>query len=231
MAKKKAAATNGNHKSIVHLVLDKSGSMSAIHGATIEGVNHFIKETKLADPTALYSEIQFDDDIVRRIQAQPIGEVELLDDKSYRMGGSTALLDAVGTAVSDIEKMESRPEKVVIVIMTDGQENASHEYTRESIKALVSKHEGEDNWQFLFLGADLDAFSEAGALGMGRVQTSSVRSRRDHVGTQVMYASASMANSNYLRGFDSNVTLTQADYDNSLAEADNAAQTTPTTTK
>lgn len=227
MARKKA---NGARKgAIVYLVLDRSGSMAPIHGATIEGVNHFIRETATADEAALFSMIQFDDHIKRHAQAVPILDVKPLDGSSYQIGGSTALLDAVGAAIYDVDKMEPRPEKTVIVIMTDGAENASTEYTRAAVKALIKKHEKEDKWQFLFLGANLDAFSEAGRIGMAAPAASSATWQQSNVGTQAAYYSASMSTSNYLGGVTRSATLTQDAYDQTLARLQGSGATDNTT--
>lgn len=208
MAKKKTARKG----TVVYLVLDKSGSMGAIQGATIEGVNHFLHETADADESALYYEIQFDDRIERRVQGQLITTVEDLTYDTYKMGGSTALLDAVGAAISDIGALETKPEKVVVVVMTDGMENASHEYTKNSVAALISKHESKDKWQFLFLGANMDAISEAGRIGMAAPKLRSSTFVHDSIGASAAYSVAAAATGSYLRGHSTDTVMTQDAY-------------------
>lgn len=226
MAKKNKAGKGA----LVYLVLDRSGSMAPIQGATIEGVNHFIRETAAADESALFSMIQFDHTIKRALKAVPITTVKPLNGRSYTIGGNTALLDAVGGAIYDVDQMESRPEKVVIVVMTDGMENSSREYTREAVKELISKRETEDEWQFLFLGANINAFAEAGAIGMTAPSTSSATFSHDNAGTYAVYAAAATSTSNYVSGITRSATLTQEDYNQTLAnvKAKEKASTPPT---
>jgi uncharacterized protein YegL len=211
---KKAKATNG---AIVYLVLDKSGSMGAIAEATRDGVNHFIRETALADPNAQYHELQFSTVMHRVHSGIPVSNVEPHTYKTYRPGGGTALLDAVGNAIKDIDDLKAKPSKVVVVIMTDGQENSSHEYTRAAVQALIKEREQQEDWQFLFLGANVDAFDEAGAIGLAAPAASSATWQPTGIGTRAAYMALSTSTSDYLAGFSSSATLTQNSYNQTLA--------------
>lgn len=206
MAKKKAAKS-----ALVYLVLDRSGSMASIAPATIEGCNRFIDETREANPGTLFSLMLFDHEIERVHKAVPIEQVEKLDRHIYEIRGNTALLDAVGSAVSDIAAMEARPDKVVVAVMTDGWENASHEYTREAVVQLISQRETEDKWQFLFLGANIDAFAEAGAIGMTR-SASSANWQPSYAGAAAAYMMTSTVTNSYLRGDTATADVDAAEY-------------------
>lgn len=216
---KKAKSKSG---ALIYLVLDRSGSMAPIRDATIAGVNTFLDETRQADPDARFSLLLFDHSMKRVYSDQLLSQTEKMDHNVYQIGGNTALLDAVGTAIYDIERMANRPEKIVVAVMTDGAENSSHEYTREAIRSLVSKHETEDKWQILFLGANLDSFAEAGAIGMARSR-SSLNWQPTAYGTQAAYATASASVGNYVRGMTSTVDVSQATYNSTLASIENNA--------
>lgn len=216
MAKKKVKATGG---ALVYLVIDKSGSMEPIREATIDGVGRFVNETREANPDALFSLLLFDTGIHKPYTNQRVTDVEPLDRSSYRPAGGTALLDAMGHAMSDIEKMADRPEKVAIVVMTDGQENSSHEYTRAAVKAAVARHEKEDGWQVIFLGANLDSFAEAGAIGLRRAG-SSADWQQTYGGTVAVASMASTATNSYLSGMTATADVSAGEYAVSLTAAE-----------
>lgn len=196
---------------LVYVVLDKSGSMGAIREATVLGVNDFIHQTALADPNAAFHLSLFDVTVKKAFSGEPISQVDGIGDKYYP-GGGTALLDGVGMAIKEIEDLPTQPEKVVVVIMTDGQENASREYTREAVSKIVSRHEKKDNWQFLFLGANIDTFAEAGAIGMAAPAASGVSWQANHVGTRSAAFAAGASTSNYLSGATMTASLDQSAY-------------------
>ena len=214
MAKKKAAKG-----AIVHLVLDKSGSMSAITGSTIAGVNEFVRQTAEADPTALYSLTTFDTEVHKVVRSLDITDVTPLDGRTYRPGGGTALLDGVGAAIKEIDDMPDKPSKIVVVIMTDGQENSSREYTREAIRKTIEARE-TDGWQFLFLGANVSAFHEAGAIGMAAPATRSFTRHHNDAGNLAAYNVLTNSTSSYLSGATPTANVTQADYDAEYAKTE-----------
>ena len=153
----------------ITLVVDRSGSMQARQDEAQGGVNAFIKKQKEEDGEANLTLIQFDTEYEVLHNGVPIGDVP-----KYKLEprGLTALLDAVGKATNEakgrikgIPKAE-RPGLTVFVIVTDGLENSSHEFTRAQVKALIDKQRSKKKWQFVFLGADESAFAEAGSIGI-----------------------------------------------------------------
>ena len=155
----------------ITLVVDRSGSMEAIRSDAEGGVNAFISDQAKEDGDCLLTLVQFDTEYDFVINGQPIREVE-----NYRLvpRGATALLDAVGRAVNEtaerIEKLpeDKRPGLVIFVVMTDGLENSSCEFTKQQIKQMIEQKQNNEQWEFTFLGANQDAFAEASAMGMAR---------------------------------------------------------------
>ena len=153
----------------ITLVVDRSGSMEACRSDAEGGVNRFIKEQQEQPGDALLTLVQFDTeyDFVHT-------GVAIKDVPEYRLvpRGMTALLDAVGRAVNETgERLDKvaeadRPGCVVFVIVTDGHENSSKEFTKEKVKEMIDRQRGQYNWQFTFLGADAAAFDEAAAMGI-----------------------------------------------------------------
>jgi hypothetical protein len=214
MAKKKA--TKGG--AVVYMVLDASGSMEWRRNEVIEGCNRFISETREADPEARFSLLTFDTSVDRLYSAQPLKEVQPITGQQYRPGGGTALNDAIGYAVKDIEGLKDKPSKVVVAIFTDGQENSSTEYRREDVKASVARHENEDGWQFLFLAANLDAFAEATSYGTTRASNNVNWNQGVAGGTYAVMAAAAGGASSYLGGSTFTADVSQSAYDSALAD-------------
>ena len=153
-------------------ILDKSGSMSGLEADTIGGYNSFLKKQKKVEGEAYVSTVLFSDYSKVIHDRVPIAKVEPLNEEQYSVDGCTALLDAIGGAIHHIGNVhkyareEDRPEKTVFVITTDGQENSSHEYSYAKIKKLIEKQQEKYGWEFIFLGANMDAIGEAGKLGI-----------------------------------------------------------------
>ena len=153
----------------ITLVVDRSGSMEAIRADAEGGVNTFIADQAAEEGHCVLTLVQFDTEYEFVINGQSIENVD-----RYHLvpRGATALLDAVGRAINEtaarIEKLpeSERPGLVVFVVMTDGQENSSVEFTKQQIKKMIEQKQDSDNWQFTFLGANQDAFAEASAMGM-----------------------------------------------------------------
>jgi uncharacterized protein YegL len=154
----------------ITLVVDRSGSMQSIKADAEGGVNAFIENQAKEPGDALLTLVQFDTEYEFLHKGVPIRKVP-----AYKLvpRGMTALLDAVGRAINEtgerLAKMkeEDRPGLVVFVIMTDGEENSSVEFTKPQIKQMIREQQEKYNWQFTFLGADQDAFAEAGEIGIG----------------------------------------------------------------
>ena len=163
------------------LVLDRSGSMASIDEATVAGVNRFIEEQKHVPGTATLKLVQFDD-IYEEVFDTPIGEApELTLSKTPRPGqrtyeprGSTALLDAIGRTITELGSglaampEEERPSKVIVIIMTDGLENASKSFKAPQILDLIVQQRDIYKWDFVYLGANQDAIATAASMGIAR---------------------------------------------------------------
>ena len=153
-------------------ILDKSGSMSGLEKDTIGGYNSFLERQRKIDGEAFVSTLLFSDRSEVIHDRVPIEKVNPMTEEQYFVDGCTALLDAIGGAVHHIGNVhkyardEDRPEKTVFVITTDGQENSSHEYTYQKIKKMIEHQQEKYGWEFLFLGANMDAISEASKLGI-----------------------------------------------------------------
>ena len=154
----------------ISVIIDKSGSMSSTRDDTIGGFNTFLKEQQDINGTGSLTLIQFDDQYEVHEDMSPLENVENLTLKTYAPRGSTALLDAIGKTInsteSKIKELDEKPEKVIFLIITDGYENASREFTKSNISEMIKRHEEEDEWDFVFIGANMDAISEGGSMGV-----------------------------------------------------------------
>ena len=157
----------------IAVLLDRSGSMGDIKDDAIGGFNCFLKEQKAAGANATLTLVQFDTestDVVH--ESMPILEVPDLNHQTFQPRGGTPLLDALGQTIDSTGRAlaaipeANRPNKVVFVVITDGQENSSHRHTKASVIEKIDHQSGQYNWQFVFLGANQDAFDEAGAVGI-----------------------------------------------------------------
>jgi len=153
----------------ITLVVDRSGSMESVRSDAEGGINTFIAEQAMAPGDALLTLVEFDNEYEFLHRGVPIGEVPRY---SLVPRGMTALLDAVGRAINETGARlaamaeADRPGLVIFVVMTDGHENASAEFSRGQLKEMIERQQRDYGWQFTFLGADQDAFAEAGALGI-----------------------------------------------------------------
>ena len=153
-------------------IIDKSGSMSGLESDTIGGFNSLIKKQKKEEGDALVSVVFFNDNQDVVLDRVDINKVKELTENDYVCMSCTALLDAFGDSIKHIRNIhkyarkEDIPEKTVFVIMTDGLENASEKYRYHDVKRLIGRAKEESNWEFLFLGANIDAIGEAKNLGI-----------------------------------------------------------------
>lgn len=176
----------------ITFVLDRSGSMSSLAGDVVGGYKTFVEEQQKLGDNATLTLVQFDDRYELAIPACPIKHVNPA--LAFSPGGMTALLDAVGRAIVDtgvrLSRLseDQRPDKVLFVIMTDGEENSSHEFSRERVKQLVDEQTAKYNWKFVFLGANIDAFGAAKSLGFGALNTSNYVA--SSVGTRAAFHTA-----------------------------------------
>lgn len=160
----------------ITFVLDRSGSMASVKLPTIQSFNNFLQSQKHGDGAARMSLIQFDDRYEVNYTGRTLFWARQLNTRSYQPRGSTALLDAIGRSiVSTGARLAAMPEHerpgtVLFVTLTDGQENASREFTLERINHLIAEHQEKYSWQFIFLGANQDAIASAARLGIGANQ-------------------------------------------------------------
>ncbi|MCR5675354.1 MAG: hypothetical protein K6G16_06560 [Lachnospiraceae bacterium] len=199
----------------VVFILDRSGSMSGLEGDTIGGFNSMLAQQKKEDGEALLSTVLFNDGSVVLHDRVPIGSVVPLTDRDYAVGGCTALLDAVGGAIRHIGHLhkampeEERPEKTLFIITTDGMENSSRRYTYDKVKKMVEKKKEKNHWEFVFLGANIDAVQVAGRFGVSANRA--VRFENDTDGTELNYSVASRMISSARKA--SSAMAMHADYD------------------
>ena len=218
-----------NDKEIV-LVLDRSGSMGTIKNDVIGGLNTFFDEQKKVKGKATVTIAQFDDQYEITFDGVDINTIPKFDDTTFVPRGLTALLDGIGKTINNIygriksTAKKNRPEQVVFVIMTDGGENASKEFTREAIFKMIREMEAKDKWQFIFLGANQDAIDTGGSLGISSNMSVNYAATSD--GTTKSYSMMSQKIANY-RGGDGVDTLAYSDSDRSILMDDDDDKNNP----
>ena len=172
-------------------ILDKSGSMSGLEADTIGGFNSMIERQKNEEGEALVSTVLFSDNSTVIHDRVDIAKVEPLTRQQYFVSGCTALIDAIGGAIHHIGNVhkyareEDVPEHTIFVITTDGMENASHRYTSDQVKAMVKRQKEKYGWEFLFLGANIDAVETAAHFGI--MEDRAVTFHNDSQGQQLNY--------------------------------------------
>ena len=178
-------------------IMDCSGSMHGMEKDTIGGFNATVEEQRKKEGEVLVSAVLFDDDSRVVYDRVPMEKVEPMTEKTYYVGGCTALMDAMGGAMHHIGNVhkyardEDRPEHTVFVIITDGYENASVRYSTEQVRQMVTRQKEKYGWEFLFLGANIDAVEAAGAFGIDASRASDYVC--DSAGTGAVYRSVSRA--------------------------------------
>ena len=176
-------------------ILDRSGSMSGLESDTIGGFNSMIKRQQTeTEGAALVSTILFNNRSSVLHDRVPLEKIEPLTESDYIVGGTTALLDAVGDAIKHIKNIhkyareEDRPQKTIFIITTDGLENFSHKFSYSEIKRLIEQQK-EIGWEFIFLGANIDAGEVAEHIGIDRRRA--VNYHADELGTEKVYGAMS----------------------------------------
>ena len=153
-------------------ILDKSGSMGGLEKDTIGGYNSMLEKQKEVDGECLITTVLFDNDYELLHDRIDIKAVSPITAKEYCVGGSTALVDAIGRTIHKIGNAQRhtaddyRAEKVMFVIITDGEENASREYSAAKVKEMIERQKSRYNWEFIFLGSNIDAVETAGRFGI-----------------------------------------------------------------
>ena len=165
------------------LVLDKSGSMQGLESDTIGGFNSMIKKQKALDVPVRVTAVLFNDKTDVLYESRSIHSVHALTEKEYEVGGTTALLDAVGCTILNVDQKGNvkKGTKVIFVIITDGMENASREFTKTKVKQMISDKQEKYGWDFIYLGANIDAAEEAGAIGVKKANAVTYRNTESGV--------------------------------------------------
>ena len=172
-------------------ILDRSGSMSGLERDTIGGYNSLIEKQKKEEGEAYISTVLFDDKTEVLHDRVALDKIRPMTENDYYVRGCTALLDAVGGAIHHIGNVhkyareEDRPEKTLFIITTDGQENASRMYSYEKVRKMVERQKKRYGWEFLFLGANIDAVAEAARFGIKAERA--VKYECDEIGTELNY--------------------------------------------
>lgn len=172
-------------------ILDRSGSMEGLEADTIGGFNTMIERQKREAGEAVVSTVLFDSESTVIHDRLPLMRVPSLTEKEYFTRGCTALLDALGGAIHHIgsihkyARREDVPDRTLFVITTDGYENASHHYDYETVRRMIERQKERYGWEFLFLGANIDAAREAARFGIGADRA--VNYKCDEAGTALNY--------------------------------------------
>jgi len=178
-------------------ILDRSGSMAGLESDTIGGFNGMIEKQKKQEGEALVSTVLFSSESRVLHDRVDIRKIEPLTERQYSVGGCTALIDALGAAIHHIgivhkyAREEDRPEHTVFIITTDGMENASCHYSAEEVRKMVEHEKEKYGWEFLFLGANIDAVETAAHYGIGADRA--VTYHNDSEGQALNYAAVSAA--------------------------------------
>ena len=178
-------------------ILDRSGSMYGLEADTIGGFNSLIQKQQGEEGEAYVSTILFDDAQQVLHDRVNLKDIQPMTRKEYQVQGCTALLDALGSAIHHIGNVhkyareEDRPEKTLFIITTDGMENSSRRYSYEKVKQMVKRQKEKYGWEFLFLGANIDAIGVAGRFGIS--EDRAVKYECDSVGTAVNYRALNKA--------------------------------------
>ena len=173
-------------------ILDRSGSMAGLEADTIGGFNSMIERQRKAEGEALVSTVLFSYSSTVIHDRADLNRIEPMTDRQYFVGGGTALIDAIGGAIHHIGNVhkyareEDVPEHTVFVIITDGMENSSHLYSSDQVKAMIERQKARYGWEFLFLGANIDAVETAAHFGIGRDRA--VNFHNDAQGQALNYA-------------------------------------------
>ena len=187
---------NTNKMTELVFILDKSGSMAGLESDTIGGFNGMIEKQKKSDTPCYVSTILFNGESQVIHDREKLAEIHPLTDNDYVVGGCTALIDAIGGAIHYMGKLhkyfgKSAPKHTMFVITTDGQENASHRYTSHQVKTMIKRQKEKYGWEFLFLGANIDAVETASRYGIE--QDRAVNFHCDQKGTELNYRVLSQA--------------------------------------
>ena len=188
----------------INVIIDRSGSMQGLAKDTIGSFNTFLADQKTVPGEAVFTLCTFNHDYTLVHDFIELSSVPDLNPKTYAPSGNTALLDAMGTTINSVgQKLAAmveadRPSKVIFLIITDGQENASSRFTREQIASMVTHQKDTYNWEFVFMGANIDAITEGTSLGISAANT--MQYDATSAGTHKLYQTSSNSLRSYRSG-------------------------------
>lgn len=189
-------------------LIDRSGSMHGSEDDTIGSFNSFIEKERIKEFNTNVTTILFDHEYEVLYKRKSINDVKELTREEYFVRGSTALLDAIGRTITTLDKEIDN--KVLFVIMTDGMENSSIEFSKAQIKNMIENH----TWEFIFIGANIDSYTEAGHIGIKRTHVANYRKSRDG------FNRAFRAVENASMSLRDNISLEKSDWKRELDEYD-----------
>ena len=189
-------------------IMDRSGSMSGSEEDTIGGFNSFIEREKDKGLNTHVTTVLFDDNYEVLYKRKDINQVAKLTRDEYGVRGCTALLDAIGKTINMLDHEVDN--KVLVVIMTDGMENASKEYSKDQIRNLINSH----NWEFIYIGADIDSYAEAGNIGIRKSRVANYKKSKK--GFEEVYESIE----NVSHCMRNNISLDDSKWSEKLAKYD-----------
>lgn len=190
MKNEKATKVKNNVTELV-FILDRSGSMSGLEDDTIGGFNSLIEKQKKEDGKCFVTTVLFDHEIITLHDRLNLKKIEPMTRNEYEVRGCTALIDAIGTTIKHIvnihkyARREDVPENTMFVIITDGMENASKKYSSDKVKKMIEKEKEKYGWEFIFIGANIDAVETASHFGID--EDRAVNYHADKKGTKVVY--------------------------------------------
>jgi hypothetical protein len=177
----------------INVIIDRSGSMKNLTNETVSGYNQFVSEQKQVPGEAIFTLCLFNTSLHTPYDCVKISDVPELTAEAYNANGYTALLDAVGSTIDTVGiklaamPEEERPSKVIFLIITDGQENSSKEYSRSQVQSMIQNQREKYSWEFVFMGANIDVVKEAQSLGIAT--KNSMRYTASSAGTKGLYSS------------------------------------------
>ena len=186
-----------NNTTELVFILDRSGSMAGLEADTIGGFNSMIEKQKKQDGKCYVSTVLFDDRVEVIHDRAELSAIKKMTDEDYFVRGCTALIDAIGSSIRHIANIhkyarpEDVPQNTMFIITTDGMENASHIYSSDEVKKMIEKEKEKYGWEFIFIGANIDAVETAKRFGIGSDRA--VNYHADSKGTQVLYETVSDA--------------------------------------
>jgi uncharacterized protein YegL len=189
-------------------ILDRSGSMESLTNDTIGGFNNFLKEQQEISGEAVLTTVLFNDKYKLLHDRVDIKKVKPMTNKEYVASGNTALLDAMGKTITDIgvklhnTPENERPSRVIIFVITDGEENSSTKYTNDKIKQMVELQKNTYSWEFIFLGANVDAFAVAASIGISADRAFNIAEDAEGIVSAQLEMSGAVSNLRHYKAID-----------------------------